>query len=148
MPSNILTLDKPIVVTEDGRTVIRIPMQLRRMGGRKQIIVPNALAGDGPNRSPVQRPLALAVARGHRWRDLLESGAFPSVAALAAAIKSDPSYIRRHIRLTCLSPCLVEAILDGKEPDGLSLEQLAGEIPAPWEKQIGWVQCTFRINVP
>jgi hypothetical protein len=133
--SNILTLDKPIVVTEDGRTVIRIPMQLRRMGGRKQIIVPNALDSSGPNRSPVQRPLAIAVARGHRWRDLIESGAYPSVASLSVAVRIDPSYLRRHIRLTCLSPSLIESILDGKEPNGLSLEQMAKEIPTAGEEQ-------------
>lgn len=135
MASNLIKLERPVVVTRDGQTVIRIPMQIRRMSGRKQIIVPQALAGEGPSRSPVQQPLAVAVARGHRWRDLLETGAFTSVAALAAAINSDPSYIRRHIRLTCLAPRLIESILDGNEPDGLSLERLAGEVPVLWEEQ-------------
>ena len=122
MGSKILTLDKPVVTTRDGQTVIRIPMKLRRMGGRKQVIVPSGLDGAGPTPPPVQRPLAIAIARGYRWRDLLETGAFPSVLALANKVGADPSFIRRHIRLTCISPRLIEAILDGKEPDGLSLE--------------------------
>jgi hypothetical protein len=132
MSSNRIKLEKPTVVTRDGQTVICIPMKIRRMSGRKKIIIPHTLDGSGPNRSPVQKPLAIAVARGHRWRDLLESGRYPSVAALANTINADPSYIRRHIRLTCLSPRIIESILDGEEPNGLSLEQLAKEMLVVW----------------
>jgi hypothetical protein len=34
------------------------------------------------------------------------------------------SYLARLLRLTLLAPDLIEAILDGTEPDGLSLEKL------------------------
>ena len=135
MGSNRVTLDQPVVTTRDGRTIIRIPMQIRRMSGRKQIIVPKNLDGSGPDRSAVQKPLAIAVARGHRWRDLLESGKHSSVTAIANEVGVDLSYVRRHIRLTCLSPRLVESILDGDEPNGLSLERLFKELPAAWVEQ-------------
>ena len=138
MPSRNVELDQPTVFLRDGKTVIHIPMRLKHNGGRKQIIVPHALEGSMPERSPVQQPLALALARGFRWRDLLESGKFPSVAVLAETVKADPSYVRRHIRLTCLAPDLVRMILDGQEPDGVSLEQLAREMPEEWEEQRRW----------
>ena len=135
MASRNIELDKPTTFIRDGKTVIHIPMRLKHNCGRKQIIVPHALDGTESTRSPVQQPLAVALARGFRWRDLLEDGAFSSVAALAEAVKADPSYIRRHIRLACLAPDLVRMILDGREPDGVSLEQLAKEMPGEWEKQ-------------
>ena len=119
-----LEADKPTVTTRNGRTIIRIPMQLKRKNGRKRIIMPEGVDGKAAGETPVQQPLAIALAKGHCWRDLLESGKFESVAALSEALDLDPSFIRRHIRLTFMSPILVEKILDGNEPDGVSLEKL------------------------
>jgi hypothetical protein len=39
------------------------------------------------------------------------------------------------MNLTLLAPDLVEAILDGNEPSGLSLVSLAESIPMTWEEQ-------------
>jgi hypothetical protein len=44
------------------------------------------------------------------------------------------SYVARVLRLTLLAPDLIEAILTGTEPDGLSLEKLYG-LPPPWKEQ-------------
>jgi len=38
------------------------------------------------------------------------------------------------LRLTLLAPDTIEAILDGTEPDGLSVEKLY-RLPAEWEEQ-------------
>jgi hypothetical protein len=46
----------------------------------------------------------------------------------------DNSHLARVLRLTVLAPDLVEAILDGEEPDGLSLEKLY-RAPVGWEEQ-------------
>ena len=46
----------------------------------------------------------------------------------------DNSYLARLLRLTLLAPDLVEAILEGNEPDGLSLEKLY-RLPDEWEEQ-------------
>ena len=40
----------------------------------------------------------------------------------------------RILRLTLLAPDLIEAILDGTEPDGLSLEKLY-RLPVEWDEQ-------------
>jgi len=47
----------------------------------------------------------------------------------------DPSYVRRIIRLTGLSPNITLSILDGREPEGLSLEKIAEKLPEGWEEQ-------------
>ncbi len=42
---------------------------------------------------------------------------------------------RRMLRLTSLAPDIIEAILRGNEPDGLSLEKLRKNLPVRWEEQ-------------
>jgi hypothetical protein len=74
------------------------------------------------------------VARAHRWRDLLEEGRYAGIGDLARAVGVDNSYLARIPRLTLLAPDLVEAILDGEESDGLSLERLY-RMPVGWEGQ-------------
>ena len=42
----------------------------------------------------------------------------------------------RLLHLTLLAPDIIEAILNGKEPSGLSLARLTGkQIPPLWEEQ-------------
>jgi len=57
------------------------------------------------------------------------------VAELAGKINMDPSYVRRIIRLTGLSPAITLSILDGHEPDFLSLETIARDLVEDWEQQ-------------
>ena len=67
---------------------------------------------------------------------LLEEGKYPTVKALAAAIGLDRSYVAKLLNLTLLAPDLVEAALDGREPDGLSVRSLREGVPVAWEEQL------------
>lgn len=122
----------PTVTTEQGRITIQIPMRFKRRSGRKEIVLPN---GDVKQSSPVQESLVVAVARAHRWLALLEEGQFRSVGELAEAVGMDASLVRRHLGLTSLRPDLVRLILDGDEPDGLSLRELLLGVPVRWDEQ-------------
>jgi site-specific DNA recombinase len=122
----------PTVTTEDGRITIQIPMKFKRRSGRKEIVLPN---GEGKEASAVQESLVTAVARAHRWLALLEDGRFGSVSELAEAVGLDPSLLRRHLNLTLLRPDLVRQILDGNEPDGLSLRGLLQGVSVRWAEQ-------------
>jgi hypothetical protein len=119
---------------DGGCAVISVPLQIRRRRGRREIIVPTD--ADAATAVPVQtnRGLALTIARAHRWHELLEGGQYPTIRALAADLGVDNSYVARILRLTLLAPDLIEAIIDGTEPDGLSLEKLY-RAPMAWEEQ-------------
>lgn len=57
-------------------------------------------------------PLQLALARGHRWLAMLESGESRSMKEIAQREEVDGSYVSRMVNLTTLAPDIVVAILD------------------------------------
>ena len=110
---------------------VRLPLIFRKRGGRKTIVTPDVLAA--PPRQDVT--LVKALARAFRWRRMLETGRYATVKDLAAGEKINASYVSRVLRLTLLAPDLVEAILDGRQPPGLSLPVLLEPLAAAWEEQ-------------
>jgi len=124
----------PTLTGESGGIRIRVPMALRRRGGRREIVVSEGLPRRRGSAPQTHSALVLAVIRGHRWKELLESGRYPSIDALAARMGVNASYVGRHLNLALLAPDIVEAILMGREPDGLSLEKLYG-LPTEWKAQ-------------
>ena len=123
------------VENRDTGISINVPLTLKKRGGRKQVILPQAFVGDDPISPSHQETLVIAIARAHRWRGLLDEGKFDSVSDLAREIGLDVSFAARLLRLTMLAPDIVEAILVGAEPSGLSLNRLTKVLPAVWEVQ-------------
>lgn len=115
---------------------VRIPMKMKRRGGRKVIIVPDDLADVAPPRSDCNVPLAVAVARAHHWQELFLSGRYATASELAKKLGLDRSYVTRMMRLALLAPDIVTAIVDGREPDGLTFKKLTVKpMPISWDKQ-------------
>jgi len=113
---------------------VRVPLAIRRRGGRKLVVAPE----DGIARSAlVDSTLVKALARAHRWKRMLESGRYSTVAELAAAEKINESYICRVLRLTLLAPDIVETVLEGRQPARLQANELVRPFPLEWKEQ--WV---------
>jgi hypothetical protein len=124
-------------MTEDDRTVtVRIPLVFRKHGGRKAVISPDGHAW-GPSEPLVDRALVRALARAFRWRQLLDDGVYGTLNDLARAERVSQSHVSRILRLTLLAPGLVEAILDGRQPPALKLDDLLEGFPAEWHRQSG-----------
>lgn len=117
---------------------IRIPIVLRRRGGRKLIITPDVDNGRTAGLSATQDPtLVKAIARGFRWRNLMEQGFYESIDEISAKEKIDRSYVSRLLRMTLLAPDIIEMVLAGKHPRGINLQMLKRPIPDSWEEQRG-----------
>ncbi|MBF0416703.1 MAG: hypothetical protein HQL86_00430 [Magnetococcales bacterium] len=120
-------------MSKDGSTIIvSIPMQMKKRGGRTLIIAPTGMGEEPP---PREETLAKLVARAHHWLRLLEEKRFASVRELAAHENLDASYIAKILRLTLLALDIIEAILDGRQPDVLSWAELRKPFPMLWEEQ-------------
>jgi hypothetical protein len=120
--------------TDGDCLVVQVPLRMKRRAGRKEIIAPAGVDGAFPDRARTNHSLALTVARSHRWQRLLESGRYATVGELAHDVGVDNSYLARMLRLTLLAPDIIESILNGTEPDNLSLEKLY-RLPVEWEAQ-------------
>ena len=78
-----------------------------------------------------------AVARAFRWLRMLETGRFATITELAAAEKINASYVSRILRLALLAPDVVEAILDGRQGEGVTLPGLLAGVEVEWGDQGG-----------
>jgi hypothetical protein len=126
-------------VSSDGQTMtLRVPLSLRRIGGRKRVVSPQGATAWAPRRPEFNSPLLRALVRAFHWQSLLDGGHYASVNELAKANGKNASYVAAILRLTLLAPDIVEAILDGRQPVSLQLQPLMrNEIPVSWEKQRG-----------
>ncbi len=113
---------------------IHIPITLRQRGGRKEIVLPEGskLETDRPQ---FENTLIRALARDFRWKRLLESGEFATIAELAKREGIAPSYMTRVLRLTLLAPDIVEAILDSMQGSEVTLARVLEPFPAAWQTQ-------------
>src|SRR5258705_13404064 len=123
------------IISKDGRTAtVSIPITFRQRGGRKQILTPPGATPWSP--APrVDTAILKAIVRAHRWRQMLESGEYASSAELAKAEKVNASYLGRILRLTLIAPDIIEAILAGRQPSTLQLDDLLKPLPVAWAQQ-------------
>ncbi len=113
---------------------VRVPLEVRKQrGGRKLVLTPGGMA----NRRALAADTTLvkALARAFRWRRMMEAGGFSTINELAAAEKINSSYVSRLLRLTLLAPDIVDAILNGRQPDGMTLPGLMEPFPVEWAQQ-------------
>jgi hypothetical protein len=122
-------------VQTDDTITVRIPMEFKRRGGRKEIIAPEAGAATVEVVAAPQEPLVLALAQAHRWQELLRSGRYETAGDLAKHLRVSREFVTRTMSLNYLAPDIVQAILDGREPSGLSMGKLAGSLPLLWNEQ-------------
>jgi hypothetical protein len=124
-------------IMNDGRTVtVRVPISIRKRGGRKLVLAPG---GEALTAAPVHRridaAIVKAVARAFRWRELLEGGEYATIREIASAEKINDSYVSRVLRLTLLAPEIVESILNGRLPSGAQLDDLMTRFSVDWSAQ-------------
>ncbi|MBM3950793.1 MAG: Rrf2 family transcriptional regulator [Rhodospirillales bacterium] len=122
---------------ESVQTVtIDVPFTIRKRGGRKQVITPDGASPWGSPRARIDSTMIKAIARGFRWRKLLETGIYGTVEEIAKAEKINPSYVSRVLRMTLLAPAIVESILDGRQPAEMTLAVLMKPFPVGWREQV------------
>lgn len=122
-----MTRRAPIPAT----VTLHVPFRVVKRGGRKEMQRPEGA-------TQLRRPdstLVKALARAFRWKRMLESGEFVTIAELAEQECIAPSYMTRVLRLTLLSPEIIEAILDGRQSAEVTLAGILNDVPLVWESR-------------
>ena len=122
-----MTRAKPIpdVIT------VQVPFRVVKRGGRKEMQLPDSATQ--PRKT--DNTLVKALARAFRWKRMLESGEFASISELAEKEGIALTYMARLMRLSLLSPELVDAVMDGHQPANITLANLMDPFPADWKEQ-------------
>ena len=110
---------------------LHVPFRVVKRGGRKEMHLPD---GVQPDRK-ADNTLVKALARAFRWKRMLESGEFATIAELAEREGIATSYMTRILRLTQLEPGIIEAVLDGRQNDAVTLARLMDPFPISWIEQ-------------
>lgn len=118
---------KPIPET----VTLHVPFRVVKRGGRKEMQMPDGATQ--PRRT--DNSLVKALARAFRWKRMLESGEFATIAELAEREGIAASYMTRVLRLTLLAPDIVEAVLDGRQGPEVTLTQVLEPFPLTWQHQ-------------
>ena len=102
-------------------------------GGRKFVVTPDG--AEWAPRPRVDNAMVKALARAFRWRRMLDDGAYATIEDLASSKGIAKTYVSGILRLTLLAPEIVEAILDGRQPTELQLDNLLDGFPLEWKGQ-------------
>lgn len=110
---------------------VHVPFHFVKRGGRREMVLPTP----APTQRKTEGTLIKALARAFRWKRLLDSGEFATIVELAKREDIAPSYLTRVLRITLLSPEIVETILDGQQGPEVTLAVLMEPPQVGWDEQ-------------
>lgn len=117
---------------------VQVPLTIQRRPGRKAVVRPQGPSGAASAASILtcsDPALVKALARAFRYQRLLDEGQYASISEMAEAERIERGYLGTLLRLTLLSPDIIEAILDGRQPAEVTLPSLLKPFAAKWEQQ-------------
>jgi hypothetical protein len=122
-------------VTGPTHITVRVPLRIRRRPGRKTVVTPvvDGLPAEATTRA--DPALLKALARAFRYQRMLDDGRYASISEMAAAEKLDRGYLGRLLQLTLLAPDIVEAIVERRQAEGVTLPELMEPFPVAWSEQ-------------
>jgi site-specific DNA recombinase len=131
----LLDVATPLPSASDDETqTLSVPIRLRRAG--REITM--RIDGTDPfaTAKPDARLIKLLI-RARRLNAALVGSDGVPFAALAKREGVSPSYFTRLVRLNYLAPDITQAILDGRQPSGLTADKLLAHsrLPLAWQEQ-------------
>jgi DNA invertase Pin-like site-specific DNA recombinase len=119
---------------DNGDVRISIASELRRWAGRTEILRPDRRRAAAT--CQIDRSLIRGLGRSHSLIAAAKSSRDCTVEELAQEQGAARSYIRRLSRLAFLAPDIQQAIIDGQQPVGVTLERLMRiDLPMSWADQ-------------
>ncbi len=117
----------------NGNIEVTIPVRLKFDGHKTVLVRPDSVSEElDPDDMTV---LQKALVQGFKYRDALENGEVATVSELSRRENQERAFMFRSLSMVNLAPDIVEAILDGSEPEQLTLKNLRRGIPDDWNEQ-------------
>jgi site-specific DNA recombinase len=91
--------------------------------------------GESAQEGPRNVGLIQSIVRAHAWMHHLRDGTYASIEVLAETDCLHPKVVRQALRFAFLSPDVTSAILEGRQPTGLTLARIPKLLPLPWKEQ-------------
>jgi DNA invertase Pin-like site-specific DNA recombinase len=132
--SALLSLLGLKVDTENAEPIsLDLPMQLQRRGVEAKLIIPSMVH----NMSTYDANLVRTIAAPFAWFEEIVGGQLSSLQDLASREGFPASEVSRLLPLAFLSPAVIAAILEGRQPPQLTAERLKRlpGLPAAWTDQ-------------
>ena len=124
---------------EENTISIFVPMVIKkRGGGHATMILPkgaqnSSLEAKKPN---YDHRLINAFAKAYKWQQNMLKNPKLTTYAIAEKENVTPSYVSKLLRLNLVAPDIIKAIVDGKQPRDLMLQDLMKKIiPDLWQEQ-------------
>jgi hypothetical protein len=132
------------VTTFDCEKQIRtfIPLKFNKRSGRCIVTTSeDAMKATEPHSPLPDTTLMNALSKAFHWQRLLDRGIIHSGTEIARKENTDLATVNEILRLTLLDPGIVESILRGRQPEGLTMNWFNTN-PIPWE----WKQQRQKIQ--
>ena len=115
--------------------VLTCPAMKMRRGHQLRLVIPAASQDAAPPAARDEKLVAL-IAEAHAARVLVMANADSSIAALAADAKRCRARLTQLLAISCLDPAIVVAIVEGRQPAGLTHRSLlTADLPLAWDAQ-------------
>jgi hypothetical protein len=124
---------------KDDLLHLGIEATLKRCGLEIRLIVPPGTNGQTSAHSVSS--LLKAVARAHDWYHRILNGKARDQRSLAKQTGLDEVYVGRILKCAYLAPDIVAAILEGRQPDSLTLGKLQKNLAMSWTEQRRQLGC-------
>jgi hypothetical protein len=117
---------------------LAIAARVKRFGGEMKLV----LHADNSQQTLENRSTSLlkALARASQWHEWILAGEVSGRRSIAQKLGLDERYVYRVLACAFLAPDIVEGILNGRQPSGLSYKKLTCPLPLSWieqRKQLG-----------
>ena len=114
-----------------------IPLKIKKRGGSAVVVRPNGgVAAQVQVASHHDQPLQVALTRAFYWQQLLADGVVASGSDIAKREGLHHSTVNELLRLCLLEPAIIETLLAGQQPRGMSLLWVQrNPLPTDWVAQ-------------
>lgn len=118
-----------------------VPISLQKFRGGTQILGADP-ESDATSTAQLREQFLAKIALGRKWAQELTNGEIDSLKSLSKREGHAESYLYDVIRIGCLAPSLVQALIDGKPLRRMGVEAFKDGLPRGWSEQAKILTCS------